>query len=272
MSVEKVETGADWLTMTTTKSRTGDTYWRIFQALSDGKDTFWQFHRFQGLERMDGSMSIGIDHRNNRAILIARGARADEIFMLKPPRPSQLSRLDIQTTVVFDTPQRDLLKQVYEEGGGAVKKKSRIENNEGGETVYLGSRHSQLFVRVYDAGVRHKLAPAAKMFRYEIEIKKPLALPLAEVMWDKGTAKEMRYVMADWMVDTLLKRNITPPWERSLLSEQIDSLTIRKKNENSTFAWLGDQVAAAIEKLLKSGYTKDELLGVLFPSRSDAEL
>lgn len=271
MAIEAHETGLDWLTMTTTKEQRGYIYWAIFKSFTDDKIRPWRLRQYSGLEAANGEIAVGIDHKTNTAILIARGGIADDIFITRPPAPSQFSRLDIQTTVVYDFPQRDLLEEVYSTGGGVVKKKSWIVNNQGGQTVYLGSRQSQIFVRVYDAGIRHELAEKDTMFRYEIEVKKPLALPLAHVIWAQKSVASMRMIMADWMVDKLTARNIILPWERSILNEQIDSLTIRKTSEDSTFAWLGNQVAKAIEKLLDNGYTRDEILAVLFPSRVDAE-
>lgn len=270
---KNAETGVDWLTMTTTSQRRGDVYFAIFKSYSDRHREPWFFRGYEGVQSANGEVSYGVNKKDARTILIARGAVADDIFITRPPRPSMLSRIDIQTTVVYEYPQYDLLKHIYEFAGGVVSKKTHIVNSDGGETVYVGSRHSQLYVRVYDAGVKHELGKEATIFRYEIEVKKPMAQTLADVLWQQPTVKKMRLSMADWQYQVLEKRAIEPPWEQGVVQARWDSLVQRKTHEDTTFAWLAGQVSAAVQNCLDKGYTRDELCAVLFPPVSpDQEL
>lgn len=270
--VKNYETAIDWLTMTTTSSKMGSIYQAIFLSYADLHREAWHFHGYEGEKTCNGEMSYGQSNKDGRHIIVARGGIADEIFITRPPRPAQLSRLDVQTTVQFAHPRPDLLEEIYEGVSGAVKKKTRIINSEGGETVYVGSRHSQLFVRVYDAGVRHSLGERATIFRYEIEVKKPVALALADVLWGSKDVKEMRLNMADFEATILNKRGIIPPWEQGIVEMSWRSLVHREKLQDQTFIWLAGQVASAVEKMLEKGYTREELEAVLFPlARPDPE-
>lgn len=263
-----VEFGIDWLTMTTTSPKKGDVYWQIMLALTKKRKP-WRFRAFVGLSSVTDDVSCGIDHSTGTAILIARGSTADRVARAKPPPPSQVSRIDLQGTLALDKPDATLVKRLYEQAEGSIRKKSFIENSDGGVTTYLGSRHSTKFIRIYDAGVKHGLAPAGNLIRFEVEIKKPLALQTLEQLYEMRGSKQVRRFIATNVTRWLAEQNIGALWTDEEIDDSLAvSLRQRVEREDKTFVWLSTQVNAAIEKMLKRGYTREELEAVLFPPAS----
>lgn len=264
--ITQIETGCDWLTTTTT----GDgarraAYQSIYLAFAGQQQKPFSWRGFVGQQRSDGMLQYGHDASMDRTILIAKGKLADEVFQARPVVAHRISRIDLQTTICFDSPQSDFLQDIYSGKTRLVRSKTRVENSEGGETVYFGSRTSVLFVRIYDAGVRHKLGDKGLIFRYEIEVKKPRALALAQALWGCRERRGMRDYMLTWQAEILGQRGVEVPWDNPGVTLLSDNLTLVKKGENTTFTWLSTQVASAIEKLLKQGYTKEMISAVLFP-------
>lgn len=127
--------------------------------------------QFHGIRR--GSVFAGHYTVNNEFALgmaQASGDRAEETAsVLKHLQPDGVSRLDLQVTISGTDVD---LEGMYGRLSARGKTASLIRSNDGGETLYIGSRKSSRFVRVYRKTVRRD---GYEGVRFEVEFKKPLA-------------------------------------------------------------------------------------------------
>lgn len=95
----------------------------------------------------------------------------------------RISRLDLAKDL---TEQEVDGKAIYQRlatgtGGGTTQKFSRIENAQGGQTIYMGSRQSERFVRLYDKA-QETGDTSKQWWRLEIETKADTARIMASAL------------------------------------------------------------------------------------------
>jgi len=117
---------------------------------------------FAGRYNINGEFALGMAQ--------ASGVRAEEVAsVLKHLQPDGVSRLDLQATISgVDIDLEGMYSRLAQRG----KNVSVIRNSAGGETLYIGSRKSSRFVRIYRKTSRRD---GYEGVRFEVEFKKPLA-------------------------------------------------------------------------------------------------
>lgn len=257
--------GIDWLTMTYTRVQDHNRIITLFHTHTQSEHAApWAYRGFAGQQSPDKSLSYGWHPTMARGILIARGAIANTLFRPCLDAPSQVSRLDLQVTHFFDAPRPDYLVTIYEDHVAKRYRKSIIKSGDGGQTVYVGSRQSEQFFRIYDAGVRHGIAGPGIAYRHELELKKPLAKKMyANLRLAVHGGVNLASVIGDTVYRATEKRGIEPPWNYHAEQGQI-GLQAHKEGKNSKLTWLTTQVNPCLRKLLDRGYSYDLLVAYLF--------
>lgn len=131
----------------------------------------------------------------------------------------------------------------------STTKANLLKGADGGQTLYIGSRQSDKFIRIYDKAVEQSLP--GNWIRIELEIKGETAreigkrLPLLVGAQLSGIAKELLWNMVQFKDKTY----------QHLCSEKTPiDFTISHKKSDNLKSWLADQVAPAIaDYLLKGG-------------------
>lgn len=265
----EISTGVDWLTLTSVKGGDAERYKAIFHSLS-AIHKRWSWHGFLGHTSDNGDLSWGINPVSGRAILVCRGGIATTVFALHNFTGSNCSRFDLQATVTLPEEDEYLLTDIYNSDKiRKVKTRNYWENFEGGATVYLGSRQSPRYYRIYDAGSKHRLAPVGMCFRFEIEFKTKLALAVArEVRANAGLANVMLGdFIADYVAAEFLRIGVKVPYTAKE-KPAIVGLTARAEDGDRTLKWFREQVNPAIAKMLEAGYERDILDAFLYDDSS----
>jgi DNA relaxase NicK len=103
-----------------------------------------------------------------------------------------VTRLDLAVTLHDDIPSRDwteiALKQVMKDGrveGGSLTT-HRIEGTPTGRTLYIGSRSSDRYIRIYDKTAESPETYAPTAWRWEIEYKRPSSGVVAKRLLGDG--------------------------------------------------------------------------------------
>ena len=177
----------DWMTCTASRKGRGEALWAhgdtFLRALNpvDEPITRWQFKGYRGWS--GGDLRLGA--RQDSVILVVSGLKSTEKWSEYLSTAENCSRLDIAVDADFTPVNPSLASQLYRQvihrrpRNGRPPKSSVIFNSDGGSTLYVGSRSSDLLLRIYDKGRETDTRPAGAWWRFELEVKGDTALPVA---------------------------------------------------------------------------------------------
>jgi hypothetical protein len=154
-----------------------------------------------------------------------------------------------------------------------------IENTAGGQTLYVGSRASDQFGRLYDKGCESEenlCAPPGIIWRYEVEFKsyraKKLAIQLAETARREETdvSEDIGTFVSQWFIG----RNITPIWVGA--SDDMDwtcEIEAQITDDDASLRWLSIQVRPTVERLLDRKRADEvfDALGITIISQAELD-
>lgn len=214
--------------------------------------TGWQIGRVFFGERPDGHL------------LRATGAVADLVAFTLPSAGLSIARLDLAVTCWFDEDDMMIAKRAQAAAAvsretRALPKKPKIRLQDGtgdGDTLYLGSRKSAVFGRVYDKGRATNEAFYEHSWRWEIELHNRTADKVyAAIEGEEDRQETIAASVSSWFSSrgvecpvTCANRSpvsIRAPCEPSDLVKQLQ--------------WLERQVRPVLNKLLKQGREADIL-------------
>lgn len=120
-------------------------------------------------------------------------------------------------------------------------------NSTGGSTCYVGSRHSERYLRVYRYSSPH---PRSHLLRAEIVLRRAYSRVACASIAQAGleaTAKgQAEYFGFDHLID----------WDASVEAQEL-TLYRPERNQGKTMRWLITQVAPAFQRLVKDGTIPD---------------
>lgn len=191
------------------------------------------------------------------AILQATQWAAQAVREANPPFTG-VPRVDVQVTVWYDRDPAELIGRYAQRSAAASKAKGasgwavrHIQGYGDGDTTYLGRRSSETYIRIYDKGREQQGAEDYKWaLRYEVEFKNHAAAPI----WagSHRTAPD-RHSLASVVVEALRRRHVYLALPDHLVCP-VGQLPKRAETTIDTrLAWLRNQVAPSIDKLLAEG-------------------
>lgn len=267
----------DWLTMTSKESKVGyhwyDIYRQYRQARRREGNEESPFHNgYYGGVKID-KMSVG--HSDAIGfIVIVNGGDADKLFKRLLPGKHRVTRIDLAFDFEYKLP-IPLAQKLYQQLGNRVENQQRkfslIQNSEGGETFYLGSRQSTQFGRVYDKGVQGGTKKAGLLWRAEVEYKKPLSGKISNLL-SKMSAEEREVAICDTVCEWFAERG-AEVFPRGADGQAMHvSAEARITTADRKLSWLRSQVSPSVEQLISAGYGKEVLkvLGLDVPTISKA--
>lgn len=161
----------------------------------------------------------------------------------------EFTRVDYAVDVRLDKPAPTLARDWYNDVG------DRAVLSRGGDTLYLGSRKSGNFGRIYDKSARYGDGlGAGAVWRFELEAKRVQARRLA-VAWQKAENKThhvvgvVAYQMKKWGVGL--------PLQGVRVRQEVVV-----KQEDNTVQWLRRTVAPSVARLVAAG-REGEVLSAL---------
>lgn len=260
--------GVDWLTMTTKEDKIGQQWYDIYlkykgQRRREGNEEK-QFHNgFYGGARI-ASMSVG--HSDSIGfIVIVGGGDAERLFKRLRPGKHRVTRLDLAMDFAFDRPvnlAERLFRQLSGGGGNKQRKFTLYSGSDLGTTLYLGSRTSMQFGRLYDKGIEAGKAKAGLLWRAEVEYKKPMSGSMAKALWDVEPDKRELAIcdtIGEWFAER--KAELFSVWQRA--DAMHISVEQRVTTADRKLAWLRTQVAPTVAQLIAAGYGKSVLNSLL---------
>ena len=269
--VAQVTIGADYLT-TTWPNEIRDTVlqskrqvmdWAREKSELNGSGNWVKKWAWQGYEGYScGPVCCG--ERADGCILRLSGIAAHYWLADGLTAGHNISRLDIAATVwgVFD--QSSVIarhKSDTDEYRKTLQHKPyRVRLIDGvgdGDTLYIGSRESSLFVRIYDKERAPNSTPEYKgAMRYEAELKEEFAQQAYSRITHGGyTVAGCRSVLGG----ILTRRGIDPVSAGCVQSSYFPDTKISGNDVERSIKWLSSQVKPTLQNLMRMGYEEEAL-------------
>lgn len=272
--------GIDWITCTLVesnleKSDTFKSWRRLFDAIARETNAKlvpagWQGYKGIGME---GAL---LGTREDGACFRMTGAMAAKNW--NRIRGGKATRLDLQVTVIGLTevggkfnvqklpPHLWHGDQAENANRDLPDDRKRLisynHNNKGGATLYIGSRQSSSFARIYDKSAE---SPGEwggyNAWRYEVQFGKRLAQEIRETLMEQSSGGLERSIIAavwDWM----RARGVFVPWSRGDGPALKMKEELEPKTTDRQLAWLHKQVAPTIRKLQEEGLEGDAIIAL----------
>ena len=252
----------DWITCTT----------KNFSAASEWYDIFWDHVHDETVRRetgyptwahqQQGFIGVKSEHAfiGNRGadecLFVTWGEVADRVWPLVAPKARTVSRVDLAVTIVLDYPIPDYANDMFViHGRPKFKNWSYWENGKGGASLYVGSRESRRYGRIYDKGAQAKTHEPGLRWRYELEVKdKPRNLALLKSLLQKWSSDSPAADdIADYVYHYFMQKGIEPLFSddgKALPEAEVD-LTLTKNDRK--IRWLRQQVAPSLQYLISEG-------------------
>lgn len=254
--------GVDWITSTSPSDKVGyawyDEFCREAKRSTDGEVSYrpWSALGYNG-QSVD-HLKWGYSNRHGY-IIIASSSTADRLWAKLVPPIGKVTRLDLRTDVYLDSPWEQLATSHYNarpEQSSKVKNYAVIQNSQGGNTLYVGSRQSTQYGRIYDKSAERGKKPGM-VWRYEVELHKPKAMPMAESLYHDWEIGNRRWgQIAGYIYQWFDARGVTPIFRKGLKSIKVDAEYSVTTTERK-LTWLRTQVSPTIDRLIKAGLGKE---------------
>jgi hypothetical protein len=116
-----------------------------------------------------------------RNILVRSEIRVETLLRSAIDARGRVSRLDLAKDCTGEAVDLQAIYQSLEQGlnRGLARKWSQVISNDNGHTIYVGSRQSERFIRIYDKAAESKIQ-GELWFRFELETKGDVAKALAQ--------------------------------------------------------------------------------------------
>lgn len=256
-----LQSQVDWITATTKDDNVGLDWLNLYRKVVKG-GLYYESER-----HLKGFAGMGIDHlawlfnpKNGFYMVIASSAMASEVWPILIQGAKNVTRIDLAVTVLLVEEDRSFIVDRYNSIPDYEKDKRQyalIQNTRGGVTLYVGKRTSQNFGRVYDKGVQSESHQPGNRYRYEVEIHKPLAMPVSLGLAEAALkGEDVSRRIADYVYQWFLGRGVAPCWQydntRLEVSVDIGVSTLQKR-----LNWLRTQVKPTIQELIAMGLTSE---------------
>jgi hypothetical protein len=252
------DVGIDYLTCVADNSETGESELRTtaYRVIDYARRNGWRVTPATNMG-LNGWATDGLVVVSNWAKTIVRvsGEDAQNSWRGWQSLAHRVTRIDCQVSVTLDEPLPGAFLSAYYQtqtprgGKGRPAKARVILNSRGGDTLYLGSRQSDLYGRFYDKGVESKSALPGLYFRYETETKGNLVAPVLTALARTQSEKDWiaGYVarfFASRRLDTLETSAIPLENARVPAATSVDQ----------SLLWLKTQVAPTVARLVRGGH------------------
>lgn len=210
----------------------------------------WRFKGFVG--RSTEGVRYGI--RGEEGIAILSGSRASSHWREIAGEAQNITRIDLALTVEFETPMPHLAREFYREAQeSGMANYGYVTTTRGGSTLYVGSRTSQFYGRLYDKSSEQG-GESGKIWRWEVEVKKPKAKMAITTLIDQTEPAEWIH---NYIHEWFTMRGIECPQPGLYMDTALEIGAIVKTTDK-TLSWLRTQVRPAVGKLINCGF-KDQV-------------
>ena len=260
-TIRRASFTVDWMTGTTNVAYLRDALSKAAHAHIDlciaqkEYPSLWEHFGYRGWDV--GGIRWG--RREQDDLIQLRGDQADKRWSFFLPLLTNVSRLDLAATIQYSDHLINKILDHYEEVQSVaeelpiIRNYSMITSLKGGDTLYVGRRASQQFGRIYDKGMQSTDPEFANCIRYEVELKRPAAWPVAQLLASSADSEQLiSSFIFRWFEDRL----IACDWSPKIAYNAIQ-FPRRQTDVEQQLKWLQSQVAPTVRRLLDLGLSQD---------------
>lgn len=158
---------------------------------------------------------------------------------------ASITRLDLAKDLKGHNLSLDEIYQEMEAGKrtGTARKIAQIHSNNGGNTIYVGSRQSEKFIRIYDKNAEQGRT-GELWYRFELEAKGQVARTLVHILLD-GTGWDSAFdTVTRYMVDLPNNRQ----WQLFYSTDTAEVGFPKIEKSSDREKWIDTQVTPAVVK------------------------
>lgn len=249
-----VSAGVDWMTATAATGDARSAFRAVGDALLSNERADAVDVRASALRDYRGWRAPGlfVGERHNDTIIVLSGAKAPPHWAAVAQVATNVSRLDLQASVWTHGEQPRLSRWYYQRAvrqspsRGRPRSYSLIQSHPQGDTLYVGSRQSDYFGRVYDWASAHKEGMPRTIWRFEIELKRQVASAHTRTLLSTNDVRGLSESLVRRWYDS---KGIQPTWpERQ--SPQSEEVSLCSK-ERDTLAWFERSLRQTIRREIK---------------------
>lgn len=222
----------------------------------------WGVSGFKGYKCGD----IEIGKKPGRVIVRLVSTWADSHWRKFVPLSDNITRIDLQATILS---KESVTERIEECRRAALDHAARLHekpvvrwtaDNRGGYTLYLGSRESNVFGRIYDKYAHTLDERYEGCIRFEVQFQKSLAKSIAFVLARQSSPKSL---MAQYISQFFAGRDML--LELPYFCDNRYGLHRRRSDVESNLEWLRSAVAPMVQRLIDSGHGLEvfESLGLI---------
>lgn len=190
-------------------------------------------------------------------ILQVSGFTSNSAFKAVKPLNPNVSRIDLQVTVWYDDQPDKIIRkfaEVAEADAKVADERTRrtirkVEQNDGGYTLYIGARTSEAFGRLYDKHKESKMAEYVNALRFEVELKgKRAKLAYNSLQSGKGN-KNAR--ICSFVGEWYTARGVSVPFLYKIDGMALEPIKRETSDTQRRLRWLETQVRHTVMELRK---------------------
>lgn len=183
------------------------------------------------------------------------------------------TRVDLALTAEFSQPLKDCALHGYNHAVSAYGEASRrkyalVQSQGGGQTLYVGSRKSSMFGRLYDRGIKAGTHGQAYLWRWEVEYK----ADKASTVWTAlQNSSDVSTLSAGLVTSWFATREVESPSVSLVHALPLSTHTVAPTIDNR-LEWMRQQVRPSVKKLMDGGHAEAVLkaLGVIPEGKNSA--
>jgi hypothetical protein len=255
--LKKSSAAIDWITATSNNDAIGLQWLELYKRVKK-QHPVWESSRY-----LKGFTGMGFDGlqwlynpKSGFYMVVASSDTAASIWAELAQHAKNITRIDLAVTIEFSEPLELYILRQYDTLTQEEKIKrsyALVLNTEYGATMYVGKRSSQAYGRLYDKGVESDSHQPGNRFRYEVEIKKPMAQPVAlGIMQGALKGQVQRALIADYVGEWFKARGVYVPWESGGNHLEID-VEVSVTTPIKRLSWLKTQVSPTVKELIDMG-------------------
>lgn len=257
---EVIEAGIDYIAMTMPLDDNDGVKWSTTaQSVIDLLISHGNVPRVGQFRGYDGVWCGGAFYgqRDDGQYIHVAGSWSSRVWGQLHDDRAHYSRFDLQVTARFEKDTPTLAKDLYEvakaaNDARALRQRRRIhlhQSDDGGSTLYIGSRKSEHFCRLYNKAAQSGDDFYAKCWRYEIELHNDAATAAARYIYQGNRSQPRATASTVWHY--YQERGIQPPWTRESEENAVLPRQAPRSDIDRKLAWLREQVGPTVELLLR---------------------
>jgi DNA relaxase NicK len=247
--------GVDWLTCTAIRCAEDKPLYELALSLIEGEKDAGNDVRKFSLAGYHGYGAGGARYgvRDDSIILQLSGETARLHWREAHALARNVSRLDAQLTVQLAYTQPEIIKTLHSDAmshrsrGGRPSNRTLITSTVSGDTLYLGQRVSDSYLRAYDKGIEQRSCDAGVLLRYESESKRLRAVEDARQL---SCAEDEATSAAALVCSRFMRQGVRVP--ASCSQWQWNSLFLPLSDNDRKLRWLRSSVLPTVAHLTKA--------------------